>query len=136
MNTLIKTTLKLKTILIFALCFNVSAGYVDVTQKIEARFNADKFIISANSDRDLGLGFGVQHKATEFYIGGGYNYAFTELVYKNGRHSIYDVGIEYKDDAYQARASYTHLVSDTFGLIVKYNKHQNKFYVGVRKWVD
>ena len=116
------------------------AGYVDVgwqkQEKIEALFHADNFIVSANSDRVFGLGIGKQHNNIEMYFGVGNKYIFSEIIYKNERHSIYDLGVEYINERYQARIAYTHLFSDTFGIVTKYNFKTRQAFVGFRKWAS
>jgi hypothetical protein len=134
-----KTKLALRIILAFVLCTKANAGYVDVgwqeKERIETRFHADGFIIDADSDSNIGLGFGVQRKEFEVYVGGGDRYAFSEFVYKNHRYSIYNLGIDYKDEQYQLRIAYTHLFSDSFGLVGKYNFKTKHYFFGFRKWI-
>ena len=57
---------------------------------------------------------------------------FTDLLYKNERHSIYDVSIESIDDEVDLKLGYTYLFSENVGVIVKGN--HEKVFTGIRGW--
>ena len=130
-------------LLILLFVVNANAGYLNVgTKNQEYNFNsmfyANGFIIHAETDKG-GAGFGFQQKDTEVYAVLGYDnnniYGLAELVYKNGRHSMYDLSLIFTNEKQTAKIGFTWLLSENFGFIAKHNFTDNQLFIGVRKWI-
>lgn len=131
--------LKLATILIFTLCTgSANSDYVDIgynqALKIETRFHADNFIVGADSLGNIDVGYGIRDNNITFYAGLGEKYIYSQLIYKNERHSIYDVSLKYDGYEPQVTLGFTLLTSDTFGYVIRLNETES--YIGLRKWID
>lgn len=120
---------------------HLDIGVIDGEYTLVSKSYINGLIVDARSSEvDMfGLGYGYQEKHLEFYLGVGYTsndevYYFTECVYKNERHSIYDLSLDYVNDRPELSLGYTHLLGDSYGLIAKHNFTSNKLFLGLRKW--
>lgn len=123
----------------------LDVGLLDGEYATLSKFYAKGFIfdVQASKQNKIGIGTGWQHKGAEFYLGIGYNkdthiddiYTFSELVYRNGRHSIYDLAITYTDNKASAKLGYTWLIDENAGLIVKHDFTNNQLFIGLRRWI-
>ena len=137
--------IKILIILLAALSTSSKADYVDIgfesnfAMASKVFFNGVIVDAKTSDEKRVGIGYGWQDKSTQVYIGGGYTsleqvYFFSELTHKNGRHSIYDLTIEYVNSRPVASLGYTHLVSENAGLIAKHNFTDNILFFGIRRW--
>lgn len=122
------------------------ADYVDVGMTgdhytISSKFYANGVIINAESSEydKFGLGFGFKKQDFTVLVGAGYIdnlegdiYVFTDLLYKNERHSIYDVSIESINGEVDLKVGYTLLFSERAGLVLKGN--HKELFTGLRVW--
>lgn len=125
----------------------LDVGLLDGEYATLSKFYAKGFIFDAQASKTnrAGIGTGWQHKGAEVYLGIGYNkdtetkqddiYTFSEIVYRNGRHSIYDLGIDYTNDKASARLGFTWLIDENAGLIVKHDFTRNQLFIGLRRWI-
>jgi hypothetical protein len=147
-----KTLKILSVLLLLTLTSKAQADYLDTgllggEYAMLSKFYAKGFIFDAQASKTnrFGIGTGWQHKGAEVYLGIGYNkdtetgiddiYTFSELVYRNGRHSIYDLGINYTDDKASAKLGFTYLIDENAGIIVKHDFTKNELFIGIRRWI-
>lgn len=101
---------------------------------IKTTFYADGFIVNADNDNNFGMGYGFQDGPIETYFGiGAPEYIFSEIMYKNGRDSIYNFGVKYQHDEFIIDGSYTKLTSEDWGFLIGFEGKRLK--LGVKKYI-
>jgi hypothetical protein len=146
----IKKLKTLNTLFLILLTSQTKADYLDIgildgNYAALSKFYAKGFVfdVQASNENKIGIGTGFQQSGAEFYFGIGYKeeqdnngiYTFSELVYRNGRHSIYDLGINYTDDKASAKLGFTYLIDENAGIIVKHDFTKNELFIGIRRWI-
>lgn len=121
---------------------HVDIGY-DKELRVKAVFHTNyKILVEGESgaNEKFGVGYGYKDKDLElgFIMGisqGSEKYYKAQGLYKNGRHSIYDLSIEQSAGKFHVIGGYTHLFSESFGVVAQYNITNKRAFFGFRKWI-